>query len=73
MRFMLLGKSKALREAGEQLIATITNFERLHCNAKVVMEKLSVARVDVALQSMLREESCEQLDARLKELKLVQS
>lgn len=72
-RCQLQEKDKALRKVREKLSAAIDKLESLRCNAKDAKKELSATRADVAIQRLLREESREQPDAELANLKEVQS
>lgn len=73
MRRRLQERDEALMKVREKLIVVFSGLESLRCNAKDLEEMLSVPRTDMALQPLLREASRKQLDAKLMELKEVQS
>lgn len=61
-----------MREARKDVAAAISKLEGLRRNATDVEEDLSVTRANVVLQSLLQEESPEQLDLKPEKLKEVQ-
>lgn len=63
----------ALRKVHEELTIAFGELVSSGCMAKILEEKLSVARVNIEVQSSLREESLKQVDVKLTKLKEVQS
>lgn len=63
----------ALPEARNEFSAVFSDLESLRCSVGNLKKELSIARADIAVQSSLREESLEQLDTKLVELKEVPS
>lgn len=57
----------------EELSVVIGELKSLRCNVSNEEKMLAVAQADVGLQSLLREKSCKQLEAKIAELKVVQS
>lgn len=64
IRCELQKRKKTLRERCVELLLTISDSESLRCDAMDFGEQLLVARAEVALQSLLRKESSEQLNAK---------
>lgn len=66
-------KIEGLCLARVELTAVHSKLKELRIKPKEIDMKLSIAQMDVSLQTTWRDESCEQLSARVAELKEVRS